>query len=327
VGARLDSAHVLVAPGLRTLPATGLRARLGTALAVVAADPRLWLLGAAGFMLRGGIVVLVAPMLVLPTQVEIRLLLGDYLGTSGFTPSFFGLLIGAAIVAAAILVAIVVILARLELALFDAVAANARVDGPARATPASRGALLARLVTVQAWTLIAVIAAALPLAFAIGDSAYAEVIRPTSTAPIYERVLTSVGLPLTAFVVAILVIEALSAVISRRLLAGRDRSVGLRRAAAEALRRSLRSPVRTLSTAVSGWLIAIAALAPVVALIVFAWQPVRRAFLSTVSAADVADPRSLLAAVVLAGTLVVGVAVAGLMSAVRSAIWTVDSVS
>ncbi|HUR15662.1 MAG TPA: hypothetical protein VMZ33_00125 [Candidatus Limnocylindrales bacterium] len=302
-------------------------------MAVVAGQPRLWLLGAAGFLLRGGIVVLIAPVLVVPTQVEIRLLLGDYLGTSGITPSFYPLVIGIAVVAAVVLLGLVLVLARLELGLFDALSTDERVAAhvgdwqPIARGEASRGTLFARLVTVQVWTVIAILIAALPLALAIGETAYAEVIRPTSPAPIYQRVLGAVTVPFMLFVGAFLAIEALSAVISRRLLVGRRSSLGLIGAATSGLRRVIRSPLRTLAAALSGWALALVALTPVLAIIVVTWQPVRRAFLSSVSFGDVVEPRTLMAAIVLAGSFVIGLVVAGFVSAVRSAIWTVDSVS
>ncbi len=43
------------------------------ALAAPAEQPSLWLLGTLSFVLRGGSVVLLAPIVVLPTQVEVRL--------------------------------------------------------------------------------------------------------------------------------------------------------------------------------------------------------------------------------------------------------------
>ena len=328
----MATSHVLVAPGLRTIPRTGFRARLATAVAVVASQPRLWLLGAAGFLLRGGIVVLIAPIMVVPTQVEIRLLLGNYLGTSGFTPSFYALLIGAAVFAAVVLVGMVTVLARLELALFEAISADERVAAhggdwpPAHAEP-HRRAQFARLITVQVWTVIAMLVAAMPLAFAIGEAAYREVIRPSSPAPIFERVVASVTVPLILFVAAFLAIEALSAIISRRLLLGRHSSTGLVRAATSGLGRAVRSPVRTITAALTGWMLALVALTPVLAMILVTWQPVRRAFLSSVSLAEVLEPRTLMAAVVLAGGFLIGLVVTGFVSAVRSAVWTVDSLS
>lgn len=322
----MDSSQVLVAPGVRTLPRSGVRARLSNAVAIVAGQPRLWLLGAAGFMLRGGIVVLMAPIMVLPTQVEVRLMLGDYLGTTGFTPAFYGLLLGAAVLAGALLVAIVVILARLELAMFHL------IGDPLTAHDARqpRTALVTRMVTVQVWTVIALLLAALPLAFATGEAAYSEVLRPSSSAPILERIFSAVTLPLAVFLVAFGAVEALSAAVSRRLLVAHARKVGptgLLRAAAEVSRGISRSPRRWLVASAAGWLIAIAAVVPVVTVVAVTWQPVRRAFLSSVGMADALEPRTLLAAVVLAGSLAIGLVVIGFASAVRSAVWTLDSTS
>ena len=56
--------HVLVAPGLRTAAHPGWRAGVSTAVSAVARQPSLWLLGIVGFCLRGGILVLILPIIV-----------------------------------------------------------------------------------------------------------------------------------------------------------------------------------------------------------------------------------------------------------------------
>ena len=50
---------------------------------------QLWLLGTLSFILRGGLVVMLLPIVVLPTQVEVRLMLGGNLGSSGCVAYLF----------------------------------------------------------------------------------------------------------------------------------------------------------------------------------------------------------------------------------------------
>ena len=80
-----------------------------------------------GFSLRGGILLLLLPIIVLPTQVEVRLLLGHYLGSTGFTPSFFGLLVVLAVFAALLIVGALLVLARIELSSFERVIADPEI--------------------------------------------------------------------------------------------------------------------------------------------------------------------------------------------------------
>ncbi|MDQ3937451.1 MAG: hypothetical protein M3253_02080, partial [Chloroflexota bacterium] len=91
---------MLVVRGLRTAPRASWRSALGSALAVVAGQPSLWLLGALGFAGRGGVLLLAIPMLVLPTPIELRILVGSNLGSGGFSPGFYVVLAVAAAVLA-----------------------------------------------------------------------------------------------------------------------------------------------------------------------------------------------------------------------------------
>ncbi|MEO6349762.1 MAG: hypothetical protein ABIP53_03845, partial [Candidatus Limnocylindrales bacterium] len=166
--------------------------------------------------------------------------------------------------------------------------------------------------------------------------AYDEIVRPTSAASIYARVLGGIGQPLFVFGLSILVIELVSALTTREVLArvahaktlaGSPR-LWLIPALATALTRPLRSPIRVLGTAAMGWLAYIAALAPAVWLIGLAWHSVRSAFLTSLSFGDFrADVGMIIVASGLAVAFAIGLTAAGLASAFRSAMWTVARLS
>jgi hypothetical protein len=333
----VGSSRILVAPGVRTLAPPGWRSGVAASVAAVSAQPELRLLGILGFCLRGGVLLLTMPMLVLPTQVEVRLLLGDSLGSTGFTPGFWVAVAIIAVLAGLATVGVLLVLARIELVSFERlVAAPEGLDHSAwlhatRPIP-DRRLLFLRLFVVQALTFTALIAAAIPLASAVGQTAFDEVIRPSSSAPIYGRVFDAVGGQLYVFVIALIVVEVISSGMTRELLVraigwrGQSRGrLWLAPALAAALARPFRSPLRTLATAVLGWLATLAVLVPALWALSISFGVVRGAFLTSVSLSDVAaDIGMALVAFGLCAVFVLALALAGIASAFRAALWSVD---
>jgi hypothetical protein len=338
----LEQSRTATGRGLRALPRPGWRGDVSAALAVVAGEPRLWLLGMLGFLLRGGVLILALPIIVLPTQVEVRLMLGANLGTSGLTPGFF-VLAGAA----GIIAALMALLALLTVAVVDVVSFEQMVTSPhsleqrawrepIELAGATRWRLIRRAYTVQLLALLALVVAALPLAVAINQAILDEVLRPTSNTSIYQRVLFDVRQPLFLFGAAILLIEMFSAAAERELFV---RAVGLRGARptrgrlpallaglGRSLGRPLRSPARTVLVAGAGWLMWAAAVAIVVGALVFSWPQVEAAFLALPAAGVPQLVHALalfLVALLLAAVFVLGLLLLGVISAVRAALWTV----
>lgn len=334
----MESSRILAAPGLRTLARSGWRARLSTALAVVAGQPQLWLLGMIGFLLRGGVLLLVVPIVVLPTQVEARLLIGGYLGSTGFTGSFWVLIAAAAVLAAVLAVAVLLVLARTEMAAFarlmeDAETADQQAFAPTPLSRHARRRLMLRLFGIQVLTFVALIAAAAPLASAVGQRAFDEIVRPSSSSSIYARVLTGVDEPLFVFLIALIVVEMVSALATRELLVratGWRGSPGSRRlwvlpAVGFALARPVLSPLRTLGTGAIGWAATAAVLVPAFWAITICWQAVRAAFLTSVGLSDMREVLGMvLVALAFSGTFVLSIVLAGFASAVRAALWSIE---
>jgi hypothetical protein len=311
---------------LRTAAHPGWRQRVSTAFVTVAEQPRLWLYGSLGFMLRGGIILLMLPIVALPTQVEVRGMLGNNLGSTGFSDGFWGLVAVAAVLITVLATLAVLTLAGLELAAFE------RLVGY-RGTSAARRQVFLRLFAVQLLSALALLTCAIPLAFAIGQVAYNEIVRPTSSASIYGRVLSGIGQPLYLFAAAVLIVEVVSALTTRELLVRNEHAGSTDRharlwllpAIAAVLMRPLRSPVRTLATAAAGWALTALALAPAVLAIGLAWQLVRGTFLESLSFADLGDDLGMiLMAVGLAAAFALGLLLTGFASALRSALWSAE---
>ncbi|MGI8928252.1 MAG: hypothetical protein ACR2H0_02120 [Candidatus Limnocylindrales bacterium] len=334
----MESLRILAAPGLRTVARSGWRARLTTALAVVASQPQLWLLGMIGFLLRGGVVLLLVPIIALPTQVEARLLIGDYLGSTGFTGTFWSLLAATAVLASVLIAAVLWVLARTEIGAFtrlmnDPETADQQAFEPARLSRRGRRWLMLRIFGIQVLTFVALAAGAAPLASAVGQMAFAEIVRPSSSASIYARVLAGVGEPLFFFLVALIVIEIVSALATRELLVGAtgwrgrlaSRRLWMLPAVGSALARPVVSPLRTLGTAAIGWAATAAVLIPSFWAITICWQAVRAAFLTSVGLSDTSEVVGmLLIALAFSGTFVLSIVVAGFASALRAALWNLE---
>jgi len=312
---------------------------VGTALAVVIGRPSLWLIGALGFALRGGILFLLLPIFVLPTPVEARLLLGTNLGSAGLTPSFLAnLALASALLIIPIAFALLA-LAYLELAAFERVVgddetAEQRDDRPpARLSGGGRRRLIGWLAAVQLAGVAVLAAAALPLANAIVGVTTGEILRPTIPGgSIYMRVLGGVREPLAVILAAVVVVEVLTALISRELLVrgfglrlGAAAGPGARSVLAESLGRAFVQPVRTVASAVLGWAISLAVLMPVVLSLLLAWEMVRSTYLATGSQTDAQSVTGLvLVTLALVAVFVAGVLLCGLASAIRSSLWTID---
>jgi hypothetical protein len=318
----LESTRILVAPGLRTLPRSGWRTGISTAWSVVSRKPNLWLLGALGLSLRGGIVLLTLPIIALPTQVEARLLLGDYLGTTGFTPSFWTLLGTTAVAAALLTVVVLLALARIELRSFERliVSPDAQREGDLRTAelpPAARRTVFIKLFAVQVLSFIALISCVAPVAWLTVSSAFTEITRPTSLVPIYERVLSAVAQPLFFLLLAIVILEMLSSLASREVMARAFGGNRVRRS------RSWHAPARVLGTALVGWIATFIALAPAMWALGLAYGAVRGVFLSAVSLSDFGDDLGMAAAALaLSAAFTLALFLGGFASSYRAALWS-----
>jgi hypothetical protein len=152
--------------------------------------------------------------------------------------------------------------------------------------------------------------AAIPLAFGAINVAYTELLSPTGTGPLYDRIIAGVQGPLLLMVVTIVVVEAVSAVFTRRVLRqefGLAQPTGGRR---------WRPVVAAL-----GWLVTIAALVPTI----WALNLTAGFAKQTLAGFEPPDIPSVLVAVLgLAIAWGAAVLLTGFSSALRGALWTVQ---
>lgn len=320
----MGTSRTVAVVGLRTSAVGGWRSDVSVTASAIRDHPVLLLGGVIGFALRGGIVLLTVPILILPTQVEVRLALGGNLGSTGLTGGFFVIVGALSILAFALGLLCLYTLARCELAAFTrfvnygergeqlAWPAPGRLDAPTRRTAT------VRVFVVESLALLAILMAAVPLAAAIGDATLSEILLPSSTGSIYGRILGQVTAPLVGFVVALVLVEAISAVAVRAVLAqqfGLPGHVGV-----------LRRPLRKIAVAVVGWALFIGALAVGLLALGPTWDVVRAVFLSRGLSGDVRDIVSALVVALLFGAVyAAALLLCGLVSAFRSGLWTFAS--
>jgi hypothetical protein len=305
--------RAIVEPRLRIEPTTGWRADAATITASLRAHPRLLIPGAIGFALRGGILLLVVPILILPTSVEVRLLLGSNIGSGGLEPGFYVLITVLSALTLVVAMAVLYVIARCELASYTRFA-----NAPRRLTEDERSSAISRLFVVEALAMLAILTAAIPLASALGHATLTQILFPSSDASLYVRILNDVTAPLAGWLVAIVLVEVVSAVATRRVLAG-----------AFTLRpyfRLFRHPLRVVAVGVVGWLLFIGAGVLMYAGLSLCWSAVESVFLSTGLSSK---PAELIGALVVALALGFAFAAAlflgGIVSAVRAGLWTLAS--
>ncbi len=305
-----------------------LGATLTASFLVTLVRPATWPLALVAFLLRGGLVVVLAPVVAIPSAVGVgnvvapgitaivfgRLTVLEVALTAGVTLACLVVLVLGALVAAVAEAELTRIVADDEEVV--AVAGQRHVTDDPR-PPAARG-VAGRILAVR-------LIAFLPLGFTlvwgsvrIVAIAYRELTVPSDTAtPIVVRVLT--GAP---DVVALVLItwslgQAIGAIGARRVVLG---GASVPAALVAAIGRLLRHPGRTIVLQILPLVALVLVLVPSAAAAVTAWDAVR-ASLSTGGSAIA----SLGLVVLFVGLWLGGLLLAAVVSAWRAAAWTVDT--
>ena len=312
------------------------RAALGDALLVTLASPATWPLALAAFLLRGGLLVLAVPILVLPTPVGLGNLLAPTLTVlvfGGVSLQIVVMVVTIVVAALTWLVAGGVLAAILEAEAARIVAAHEEVAPPG-GVPVRQLAVdelseplttrvARRRRTEAARVFVARVLAHVPLGVALvwGTAqlvalTYHELTNPVDVdTPLAWRVLRSSPDVVAAIVLTWMVGQTIGAVAARRLVLARS---GILDALRDASLTLLRRPFSVLA---DFWLPTFAlglALAPSAVAAAPAGDVVREA-MNTPS-----DPLELFLAVVLFVSLwVVGVMLTAVVCAWRAAVWTV----
>jgi hypothetical protein len=292
------------------------------------------LVALAGFLVRGGITLLVLPVVVLPSIIGVA----GAVGISSFaidgspTRQLYLIVIAAVVAALAWLAAAGVVGSLVDAWLIEAATGGEVPAGRVRPLPDS--GLVMDLVAVRG---ICLLPLALGTAWAgtrIYSAAYAELITPTNlVVPIFVRVVQSAADAVAVVVVAWLVMELVAGIAVRRMVLGGE---GVGTALRGALRQIATRPLSTALTLVTWTVTSVATTAAAMA-------ATAAAFGWTLNVARLPDPIALsiglgpltttrdfrpvvfaVAAALVAAVWLAGAAISGAASAWRSAAWTAE---
>ncbi len=316
-----------------------LGATLVTSLLATLAHPATWILALAGFLVRGGIIAFLVPILVLPTPVGIANLAGPTVVEFVFGGFSLGLVVLIALGVGGAMAWIVfggLLAAALEIECIRIVARDEDVAGSAPAIDhvtgvadspetapvpphafdptrqalrilAARMAMLFPLVVVIAWASARTVAVT-----------YAELTLPSDvTMPIVWRIAAAVPDAIVVVILVWLVGEVIGGIAARRIvLEGASIADGLRGAVLEAIVH----PVRSLVLFAVPAAVLLLVLIPAAGAASVAWAGLRAALVDRDTFA------AILALVVFVALWGGGLVLAGMVAAWRHAAWTVDAV-
>jgi hypothetical protein len=252
------------------------RGRTLAALLAVLGRPSWWILGLAGFLVRGGILIFLVAIVTLPSPLALSNVLGPLV-----TPLYFGrvdastlALIGSGLfVLVAWLVGGTWIAAATEVVLIrDARQAAIEEGLPTGPEPPASRLLITR-------SAMAHLLALAPLVFVLGLGsvqivavAYRELVNPSDASPIVLRVVAGALAPMVAIVVTWILGEIVAGIAVRRIVLGGESVVGaLLHGAADLVRRPWGALIAPLVTTA----ILVIDLAAVLAIVVLVWTEVR----------------------------------------------------
>ena len=286
---------------------------LWTAARIVLPAPRLWALGLAGFLARGGIVLFALPIVVLPSVVGLTTFIGpNSVSAAGLTARFVALvaittavLIGWIVLATLVGAAVDRAIVRAVLPHVGRAATNDAVGEPGLA-----GLFVVRLVSLAPFA-IGVALGGLRL----GQVGYDELILPSdSTTPFVLRVLRGAPEVVAVLVLTWLASELIGAVAVRVALVER-------RPALQSLGRALgwiaHRPLRAFAVLLVTVLASLIVVGPLVVAATALWTAVQRVLLG--------DPDPLAGLAIVALLVVVwaaGLTLSGIVAAWRGAAWS-----
>jgi hypothetical protein len=312
---------------------------VAAAASVAANDRALWALALVSFVARGGLVLLVLPMLTVPSPVQLSILFRGQVGEIGRGDAL-PLALGVGLLLAVVAIGGVLVAAWSEVAQVERVVSDPETDGlrrgrrPRTLTRSERRALVSWTATIGAIAILPVIAAAAILVERVVTATTAELIHPTATdvplpVRVLGRTLATVGGALAIIVAA----EVGATLASRRLLVaafellpdGAAVPLGSR-VALQGAARAIRHPARVLATACIGWLVLAAAVGVSMLLAALAFEAAREAVVA-------GDPRwdagrlvaAALSVALMSGAWLAALALTGAAAAFRAAAWTSDA--
>ncbi|HEX6868926.1 MAG TPA: hypothetical protein VF119_08980 [Candidatus Limnocylindrales bacterium] len=263
-----------------------LGATLVASFLVALARPTTWPLALATFLLRGGIVLVLAPIVVIPSAVGLANVIGPMLTSFVFGGMSTALIVAVAAAIAAFGCWIVIggfVAAAAEAEAIVIVATDEEVAGSVGISPvlASERALVDRARSATAWRVLAVrLVAHLPLilalawgAFRIVSVTYHELTLPSDVdSPLIVRVVRGAPDAVALLVASWIVGEALGALATRRVVQAGD---GVARALGGGLGWLVRHPVRTAVVTLLPLAALLAVVVPSAAAAAASWEALR----------------------------------------------------
>jgi hypothetical protein len=349
--------RIAAAPGVRTDQGRGVRAAIGASIRTVVADPGLWLLGALSFSVRGGVLLVLLPLLWVPSPVLLSIFLGRYITTSGLSAEA-GPLAGVITVGAVLaIVAAIFVAAYAQLASFERVATSdetASLRGGRLPRPVEGGlrrGLILRLAALNLLGLIPIGVLLGTIGERIAKVIVAELQFPTSLdKPFALTVLGRVSDDLLVLAAVAVVMELLVTLAAHQLLAAHFRVLpdGLVadpkdphatppipagrhpdvQAATAGIARLGRQPARTLVVGVTAWLITAAAVAVMIVGAILGLEMLRALLFRAAGEAlheELLFIARLLALGAFGAIWVGGITLAGFASSLRGALWTTNT--
>lgn len=303
-------------------PGTSLLALLLASLLATLANPSTWILALAGFLVRGGIILVLAPIVVVPSAVGLANLVAPTL-----TSLVFGGISGEVLTTVVLIVVAVaswLVLGGLAAAAVEAegvrvIAQDEDVAGGAgRPGEPTRSGTTMRILLARA-----VAAGPLVIALATGSIrvvavAYRELTVPSDvTAPLVLRVVRGAPEAIAWIVLAWILAEIVGALAARRIVLAGD---GVIAALGGSVRQIVRSPFNAVVAFIVPLAVLVGVLVPSAVASVASWDTVRATI------ANDAGPAAVVAwMIVFVGLWVGGLVLIGMACAWRSAVWTLET--
>jgi hypothetical protein len=275
-------------------------------------SPLWWAIGLAGFLARGGILLLATPIVVLPSVVGLTTFIGPNAVTAaGFSPRFVALLAATVVIAGTWVVLGTLVGCAVDRFLVPAVLG---LDHPGPSTDAGREPGLAPLFAIRSACLLPVAAGMAAGAVRLGQVGYQELILPSdSVTPFVARVLLGAPDAVAVIGIGLLAGELLGAVAVRLAIVERRTVPGALVGAGSWL---VRHPIRSTAVTVTTILGSLVLVGPPVIATVLVWGGVRESLLGS------ADPVASLIVIPFVTAWAIALGLAGIAAAWRSAAWS-----
>ena len=297
-----------------------LGAVLLSSLLATLAHPRSWPVALAGFLVRGGILVFLVPIVVLPSAVGLSDVFAptiSEIALSGMSNEILVLILASSAFAIALVLLAAWFAAAMEETLIRDAPAWDELD-PLRVIPAARRGEAARIMAAR---LVAHLPFAMALAWSatrVVDATYRELSRPDDvTTPVALRVLGSLPEVITLVVITWILGQVVGAMAARRIvIRGTTVLGGLRGALAECIRRPLQQLVLFAVPALA----LIAVVVPTAAATASTWDRVRIAIADSVGAVE-----GIATVCLFVGLWLGGLVLVSMVCSWRAAAWTLDA--